>query len=94
MKVTILKPAKSAMQSGKKNTKKWLVKTNYDQTNRSVDPTMGWISADNTLSQLKFSFTSKQNAIKFCKDNNYEYEVIEPKDSSFKSKSYTANFLK
>ena len=83
MKVTISKPAKSAMQSGKKNAKNWIVKPNYDQTNRSIDTTMGWISADNTLSQLSFSFSSKENAIKFCKDSDYEYEVIEPKTSSF-----------
>jgi len=93
MKVTISKPTKSAMQSGKKN-KGWLITTNFDQTNRTIDQTMSWISADNTLSQLNYSFDSKENAIKFCEDSNYEYEVIEPKSSSFKSKSYTANFLK
>lgn len=94
MKVTISRPAKSAMQSGKKKSNNWVVNTNYDQTDRSIDQTMGWISANNTLSQLNFSFDSKESAIKFCKDSSYEYEVIEPKDSSFKSKSYTANFLK
>ena len=94
MKVTISKPAKSAMQSGKGKSKKWLVSTNYDQTNRSLDEVMGWVSADNTLSQLNFQFDNKEDAIIFCQDSNYEYEVIEPKESSFKHKSYTANFLK
>lgn len=94
MKVTILKPAKSAMQSGKKKTKKWLVKTNHDQTSRSVNETMGWISADNTLSQLNFTFDSKENAIKFCQLKGYDYEIIEPKISTFKHKSYAENFTK
>lgn len=93
MKVTILKPAKSAMQSGKK-AKKWLVKTDYDQTNRSLNETMGWVSADNTLSQLNFSFESKEDAIKFCKSKGFEFDVVEPQSSTFKHKSYTDNFIK
>lgn len=94
MKVQIIKPVKSAMQSGKKATKKWIVKPNYDETNREVNELMGWISADNTLSQLKFSFDSKEEAVEFCESKNFEYEIFEPKQSSFKLKSYTENFTK
>lgn len=94
MKVQIIKPAKSAMQSGKKSTKKWLVKPNYDQTNREIDKLMGWISADNTISQLDFKFNSKEEAIEFCKSKNFEYEIFEPKNINFKLKSYSENFTK
>lgn len=81
------------MQSGKK-AKKWLVRTDYDQTKRSLDKTMGWVSADNTLSQLNFAFNSKEDAISFCKSKNFEFEVVEPHSSTFKHKSYTENFTK
>ena len=69
-------------------------KPNYDETNREVNELMGWISADNTLSQLKFSFDSKEEAVEFCESKNFEYEIFEPKQSSFKLKSYTENFTK
>jgi len=92
MQVTILKPTKSAMQSGKAKTKDWLVKVNPDQTNREVNELMGWISADNTLSQLEFKFANKEEAIKFCETKGYDYEIIEPKTATLKPKSYAANF--
>lgn len=94
MKVQIIKPVKSAMQSGKKSTKKWLVKPDGNQTKREINKLMGWTSADNSLSQLNFSFNSKEEAIEFCKSKNFEYEVFEPKQASFKLKSYTENFTK
>lgn len=94
MKVQIIKPAKSAMQSGKKSTKKWLVKPDCNQTKREINKLMGWTSADNSLSQLNLSFNNKEEAIKFCESKNFEYEVFEPKQHSFKLKSYTENFTK
>jgi len=92
MKVKILRPTKSAMQSGKKNTKKWLIKPVEDETLHSINPLMGWVSANNTNSQLGFEFSTKEEAIEFAKSQNYEFEVVEPKTSSIKQKSYTANF--
>ena len=53
---------------------------------------MGWVSANNTNSQLGFEFSTKEEAIEFAKSQNYEFEVVEPKTSSIKQKSYTANF--
>lgn len=92
MKVKIFRPTKSAMQSGKKNTKKWLVKPIEEANIRSVNPLMGWVSASNTSSQLGFEFSSKEAAIKFAESKNFSYEIEEPKISSLKQKSYAANF--
>ncbi len=92
MKVRIFKPAKSAMQSGKRNTKKWLVQVIEDKKIRSIDPLMGWVSAQNTSSQLKFKFASKEEAINFAKQKNIPYEVVEPKSSTIQKKSYAENF--
>ncbi len=92
MKFRIYKPTKSAMQSGKKNTTKWLLEPISKTNERSINPVMGWISADDTSSQLRFKFSNKESAINFAKSRNFEYEIYEPNISSPKKKSYAANF--
>ena len=92
MKVRIFRPAKSAMQSGKRNIKTWLVEPIEETNIRSVNPLMGWVSASNTSSQLQLEFSTKEEAIKFVESRNFQYEIEEPKVASVKQKSYSANF--
>ena len=92
MKVKISRPTKSAMQSGKRNVKKWLVEPIEETNIRSVNALTGWVSASDTSSQLHFEFSSKEEAIKFAKSRNFEFEIEEPKMASVKQKSYAANF--
>ncbi len=93
-KLIIYQNPKSAMQSGKKNTGKWLVIFAGNENYRFKEPLMGWISAKNTNSQLKYEFASKDLAINFAKKNNYQYEVKELAKPKIKAKSYAANFTK
>ncbi len=92
MKVKIFRPTKSAMQSGKRNLKKWLVEPIEQENIRSINPLMGWVSANNTSSQFRFEFSSKEEAVKFAQDKNFEFEIHDPKTASIQSKSYAANF--
>lgn len=92
MKVKIYRPTKTAMQSGVKNTKKWLLIPIEEKTNRSLNPLMGWTSVSDTTSQLKLTFASKDDAVKYAIHRNFEYEIIEPQTSSLKKKSYAENF--
>lgn len=92
MKVKIFRPTKSAMQSGKRNTKKWLMEPVEEKNIRSINPVTGWVSASNTSSQLGFVFESKEEAIKFAEKSEFEYEVEEPKKMLVTKKSYAANF--
>lgn len=80
------------MQSGKKNTKKWLVKPVFENSHRFVDSLMKWTSSSDTKSQLKFEFNSKEEAIEFTKKQGFEFEVCEPKIAKITPKSYAANF--
>jgi hypothetical protein len=91
MEVKIYKPAKSAMQSGKAKSK-WLVAPMEKENIRHLNKLMGWVSVDNTISQLDFAFNSKDEAIEFAKKNNLKYVVEEPNLGSLKKKSYAANF--
>ncbi len=92
MKVKISKPTKSAMQSGRQNTKKWLLVPVEEKNPRTLNPLMGWTSGDNTKSQLKIFFTSKEAAIDYARSQKFEFEIDEPELSSIKKKSYAGNF--
>ena len=92
MKFRIFQPAKSAMQSGKQKSKKWLMLPVEGQVNREVNQLTGWISANNTSSQLNFEFTNKEAAIEFAKKSGFDFIVEEPKKPTIKPKSYAANF--
>jgi hypothetical protein len=93
MQVRIYSPARSAMQSGKKNTKEWLLLPLEEKNSRFINPLMGWVSSNDTMaSQVKLSFPSKEEAIKYAISNNWEYVVQEPKTPTIKKKSYASNF--
>ena len=55
---------------------------------------MGWESSDDTLSELKLEFSSKDLALEYAKKNNIEYELIEPQKRKILKKSYSDNFIK
>ena len=91
-KAKIYKPTKTAMQSGSRNTKNWLLK--FDTLNTGVDPLMGWETSKDTMSEVKLEFSSKEQAIKYAKKNNIDYYIVEPEKRKIIKKSYTDNFLK
>ena len=91
-KAKIYKPARTAMQSGSRNSKKWLLE--FDTKNTGIDPLMGWESSKDTMSEVKLKFSSKDEAIRYAKKNHIDYYVIEPQKRKFIKKSYTENFTK
>ena len=91
-KAKIYIPTKSAMQSGKGNTKKWILE--FETQDTGINPLMGWETSTDTMSEVKLEFDSKELAIHFAKKNNIEYYVIEPQKSKIVKKSYTDNFVK
>ncbi len=92
MKVLIFKPAKTTMQSGKAGTSKWLIKYIEQEKTRSTNNVMGWTSSDNTETQIKLKFNSKEEAIKYAMEQDYDYIVEEPELAKVKKKSYASNF--
>jgi len=90
-KAKIYKPSKTAMQSGKKNSKKWLLE--FDTLDNDINHLMGWESSKDTMSEVKLKFSTKEQAINFAKKNNVDYYIIEPKQRKIIKKSYADNFL-
>ncbi len=91
-KAKIYKPTKTAMQSGKRNTKKWLLE--FDTLNTGINPLTGWETSKDTMSQVKLEFSTKEQAINYAKKNNVDYYILEPEKESIIKKSYSDNFLK
>jgi len=90
-KAKIYIPSKSAMQSGKGKNDKWLLEFNNNRTEN--DHLMNWISSNDTQSQVKIFFNTKDEAITYAKKNNIKFDIIEPKKSKLIIKSYADNFL-
>ena len=91
-KAKIYKPTKTAMQSGLNKFNKWILE--YITEDPTINPLMGWESSNDTLSELKINFSSKEKAIEYAKKNNINFEIIEPNDRKVVKKSYTDNFIK
>ena len=91
-KAKIYKPAKTAMQSGNRNTKNWLLE--FDTLNAGINPLMGWETSNDTMSEVKLEFSTKEQAINFAKKNNIIYYIVEPQEKKIIKKSYSDNFLK
>jgi hypothetical protein len=87
----IYRPSKTAMQSGRGQTRKWLLE--YEPaTRRDPDPLMGWSSARDTLNEVKMHFETLDEAVAFAAKHGLDYTVIEPHARTLKSKSYADNF--
>ena len=92
MKAKIYKPAQTAMQSGKGNSKNWLLE--FDTLNNGINPLMGWETSKDTMSEVKLEFLTREQATNYAKKNNIDYYIIEPQKRKIIKKSYTDNFLK
>ncbi|MBT0958500.1 ETC complex I subunit [Alphaproteobacteria bacterium KMM 3653] len=78
MRARIYQPAKTAMQSGTAKTKGWVLEY-VSESAREVDPLMGWTSSDDTQSQVRLRFDSKEAALDYAKGKGLEVTVTEPK---------------
>ncbi len=91
-KAKIYKPSRTAMQSGIRNSKKWILE--FDTLDTGINPLMGWTSSKDTMSEVKLEFLTREEAINYVKKNNIDYYVVEPEKSKLVKKSYSDNFLK
>ena len=80
------------MQSGERNTKKWILE--FDTLNTGINPLMGWETSKDTMSEVKLKFSTKDQAINYARKNNIDYYIIEPQKRKIIKKSYSDNFLK
>ena len=91
MPAKIYRPAKTAMQSGKAKTNLWVLE--YDQERpRVIDSVTGYTGSGDMRQQLRLMFETRELAEAYAKRENIEYRVVEPKEATRKTVSYTDNF--
>ena len=91
MTARIYRPSKSAMQSGRAKTKGWVLELSSD-AKRSTDPVMGWTSVNDTDSQVRLEFDTREKAIAYAKRKGLEFVVEESRAPKRLVKSYAENF--
>jgi len=93
MRVRVYIPAKSAAQSGRANTHKWIVEAEIASP-RTPDPIMGWASSADTMSELRgcLRFPSQDDALAFVKNKGWEVIVEEPAERRIQPRNYLDNF--
>jgi len=89
-KAKIFKPSKNPMQSGVNNTDKWIIEFYTEKP--GTNPLMGWESSTDTLGEIKLEFSTKELALNYAKNNNIDFDLIEPKLRKVVKKSYADNF--
>ena len=93
MRVRIYKPSRNAMQSGVARTKSWVLE--FPQADaREIDPLMGWTSSDDTQSQVRLRFATREEAEAYAKENRLDY-VVQPthgRAPNIRPRGYGENF--
>ncbi len=91
MRARIFLPPKSSMQSGLAKTHKWVLE--YEPERPKIrDPLMGWTGSDDTLSQLRLSFDTREAAIAYAKAHDIPFDLELPPERVRLPKSYSDNF--
>ena len=65
------------MQSGLGKTKNWILE--FETKNSYTNALMGWESSNDTLTELRLEFSSKELAMNYAKKKKINFEIIEPK---------------
>jgi hypothetical protein len=88
----IFRPSKTAMQSGKGKTQEWVLEFEPTDARRS-DPLMGWTqTGDTASSQLRLSFDTKEEAVRYADQHGIAFQLIDPKPAKRIIKAYADNF--
>ncbi len=91
MQVRIYRSPKTAMQSGRANTKRWVLE--YEpQRGREVEPLMGWVSSADTRQQVRMFFETEAEAVAYAERKGYMYNVERPRERDVRPKAYADNF--
>ena len=92
MKARIFLPPKTAMQSGRALTHKWVLEYMPAAPQRA-DPLTGWIGGGDIARQVRLNFPTRDEAVAYAEANGipYEVEVVSP-GPALKPKAYADNF--
>lgn len=87
----IYRPAKTAMQSGKANSLRWVLEFESSAGLKPED-LMGWASSVDPSGQVRLSFETQEQAVDFARNHAIPHRVIAPKEPARIIKAYSDNF--
>ena len=87
----IYKPAKNAMQSGRANTKDWVLEFE-PATARKPDPLMGWTSSTDMNGQVRLLFETSDEAVDYAQRHGIAFEVLSAPEHKRIVRAYADNF--
>ena len=87
----IFRPGKTAMQSGKANTREWLLEFEPASARKS-DPLMGWTQSTDMNGQVRLAFDTRDEAVAYAQKHGIAFELVVPKEHKTIVKAYADNF--
>jgi len=91
MDARIYQPTKTAMQSGRGNTRKWIIEFEPAEA-KQTDGLMGWTGSGDMRGQVCLRFNAKEQAMSFAERNGISYRLLETKPRRPRPKNYADNF--
>jgi hypothetical protein len=91
MTARIYRPAPNAMQSGRGNSREWVLE--HEQASpRQIEPLMGYTSTTDTRTQVRLSFDTLEEAEAYAQRNGIAYRVQKPHTPKVQRNAYPDNF--
>ncbi|MEL7446435.1 MAG: ETC complex I subunit [Pseudomonadota bacterium] len=91
MTARIYQQPKSAMQSGKAKTETWVLEFEQSEA-RKPDPLMGWTGSGDTQSQVRLTFSTKDEAKAYAERYGIAARVHLAPAKTLKLQAYADNF--
>jgi hypothetical protein len=87
----IHRPAKTAMQSGRANTRLWELSFE-PSAELPPDPLMGWTQSTDMDGQVRLRFATREEAVAYAQRHGIPFEVASDTKSKRIIKAYADNF--
>lgn len=93
MRARIYQPARNVMQSGTARSRGWVLEFT-PASEREIDPLMGWTSSDDTQSQVRLRFSTREQAEAYAKAHGLRVEVqaAQKRAVNIRPRGYAENF--
>jgi len=91
MHARIYKPSRTAMQSGKAKTNRWVLEY-APEVPLKADPLMGYTSSADMLRQVRLTFDTLEAARSYAERNGIPYRVSGEEQPKVRPASYADNF--
>jgi ETC complex I subunit-like protein len=87
----IVEADRKTTQSGKAGTGRWILEFERSQPQRP-DPLTGWNGSGDTKTQVRLSFSCRDDAIAYAKKRGMAYHVVPAAPVSLRLQAYADNF--